>query len=91
MTDVLDTRHTDGVFILGDLRSDETALEKMLQSHSAIVALCRGPSPNSVFTINVDNFAGTYLLLDHLTGLGHRRLGFGFHGCLYLQQRFRAS
>ena len=76
MTDVLDTRHTDGVFILGDLHSDEAALEMMLQSNPAIVALCRGPSPNSVYTINVDNFAGTNLLLDHLTNLGHRKLGF---------------
>jgi DNA-binding LacI/PurR family transcriptional regulator len=76
ITGVLDTRHTDGIFILGDLQKDETALEEMLRSNPATIALCRGPSPTSLYTINVDNFAGTQMLLDHLISLGHRRLGF---------------
>jgi LacI family transcriptional regulator len=76
MTDVLDTRHTDGVFVLGDLRDDEIALEEMLQGKHAVVALCRGPSPASLYTVNTDNYAGTHLLLDHLYELGHRRVGF---------------
>jgi DNA-binding LacI/PurR family transcriptional regulator len=75
-TDILDARHTDGVFLLGDLQGDEAALQEMLRFTHALVALCRGPSPASLYTVNSDNFAGTYALLDHLTGLGHRRIGF---------------
>ncbi len=76
MTSVLDTRHTDGVIILGDLKDDEAALEEMLAGKHAVVGVCRGPSPASLYTINTDNFAGSYRLLDHLYDLGHRRLGF---------------
>jgi LacI family repressor for deo operon, udp, cdd, tsx, nupC, and nupG len=76
MTTVLDTRHTDGVFILGDLHSDEDALLKMLEHNHAIIALCRGPSPATVCTVNTDNHLGTSLLLDHLVSLGHRDFGF---------------
>jgi DNA-binding LacI/PurR family transcriptional regulator len=76
MTDVLDTRHTDGVIILGDLKDDEAALQEMLTGKHAVVAVCRGPSPASLYTVNTDNYAGTYGLLNHLYDLGHRRFGF---------------
>ena len=76
MTSVLDMRHTDGVIVLGDLKNDEAALQEMLQGKHAVVALCRGPSPASLYTVNIDNRAGTYGLLDHLYDLGHRRFGF---------------
>jgi len=76
MSEVLDTRHTDGVFILGDLHGDENALVKMLQHNRAIIALCRGPSPASVCTINSDSRDGIKMLMEHLTGLGHRKFGF---------------
>ena len=76
MTDVLDTRHTDGVIILGDLQDDEAALQEMLKGKHAVVAVSRGPSPASLYTVNADNYAGTFELLDHLYALGHRRFGF---------------
>ena len=43
MTDVLDTRHTDGVIVLGDLKNDEATLQEMLVGKHAVVAVCRGP------------------------------------------------
>ncbi len=76
MTDVLDTRHTDGVIVLGDLKNDEATLQEMLVGKHAVVAVCRGPSPASLYTINTDNHAGTNGLLDHLFELGHRHFGF---------------
>lgn len=76
MSNVLDTRHTDGVFILGDLKNDEVALAQMVHGAHPVVALCRGPSPASLFTFNTDNEAGARMLLDHLVGLGHRRIAF---------------
>lgn len=76
VSNVLDTRHTDGVFVLGDLHDDESALQEILQGNRAVVALCRGPSPASLFAVNVDNIAGTELVLKHLWDFGHRRIGF---------------
>jgi DNA-binding LacI/PurR family transcriptional regulator len=40
------------------------------------VAVCRGQSPGWIPTVNSDNAAGMRLLIDHLVGLGHRRLAF---------------
>jgi DNA-binding LacI/PurR family transcriptional regulator len=76
MTNALDTRHTDGVIVLGDLKDDEAALREMLEGKHAVVGVCRGPSPASLYTVNTDNYAGAYGLLDHLYDLGHRRFGF---------------
>jgi len=77
VTAMFDTRQwCDGMLVLGDLRDDEDALQSMLRDYRAIVALCRGPAPASVPTVNSDNRGGMRLLLDHLYDLGHRRLAF---------------
>lgn len=73
---VLDTRHCDGVIVLGDLKDDESALPKILAGNRTAVALCRGQSPAWIPTINVNNSLGIRLLWQHLTGLGHQRFGF---------------
>jgi LacI family transcriptional regulator len=75
-TDILDARHIDGIFLLGDLQGDETALQEMLRFKHALVTMCRGPSPATPYTVNSDNFAGTNAMLDHLTELGHQKIGF---------------
>jgi DNA-binding LacI/PurR family transcriptional regulator len=73
---VLDTRHCDGVIVLGDLKDDEAVLPKILAGNHTAVALCRGQSPAWMPTINVDNSKGIHLLWEHLTSLGHQRFGF---------------
>lgn len=73
---VLDTRHTDGVIILGDYKDDELAIREILDGRRAVVAMCRGEAQAGVITVNTDNRAGVWALLDHLTGLGHTRLAF---------------
>jgi DNA-binding LacI/PurR family transcriptional regulator len=76
MTAVLETRHCDGLLLLGDLRGDGFATEAILKTNRAVVALCRGQSRSPIPTVNSDNVAGTKLILEHLYGLGHRRLAF---------------
>jgi DNA-binding LacI/PurR family transcriptional regulator len=76
MSAVLDTRHLDGIFALGDLRDDNTALEQLLQSNRVVVAMCRGQKPSWIPKVNVDNFAGVNMLLTHLLQLGHHRVAF---------------
>jgi LacI family transcriptional regulator/LacI family repressor for deo operon, udp, cdd, tsx, nupC, and nupG len=73
---VLDTRHTDGVIILGDYKDDELAIREILEGRRAVVAMCRGEARAGAITVNTDNRAGMRALLDHLTGLGHTRLAF---------------
>jgi LacI family repressor for deo operon, udp, cdd, tsx, nupC, and nupG len=75
MSSVLDTRHTE-VLILGDLRDDKAAIQAILASQPAAIALCRGASAAGITTVNPDNEAGIEALLDHVCGLGHRRIGF---------------
>lgn len=72
----LDMRHTDGVFLIGDLHDDEGFLNELLGEKQAVVALCRGRSPASLHTVNTDNREGIFLLMDHLRGLGHTKFGF---------------
>ena len=77
MAQVLDTRYIDGVIVMGDLRDEEHALvAATLENNPAVVALCRGTSPSSFFTINIDNIAGIQVLFQHLYDLGHRQIGF---------------
>jgi LacI family transcriptional regulator len=76
MSAVLETRHCDGVLLLGDLRDDGQATAAILQSNRAVVALCRGRSRSAIPTVNSDNIAGMTQLLEHLHGLGHQRLAF---------------
>jgi DNA-binding LacI/PurR family transcriptional regulator len=76
ISNVLDTRHTDGVIILGDFKEDQAAIREILEGRRAVVAICRGDARAEAVTINSDNQAGMHALLDHLTSLGHRRLAF---------------
>jgi DNA-binding LacI/PurR family transcriptional regulator len=76
MSSVFDSRHCDGVLILGDLRDDEGALHSMVQQTQSIVALCRGQAPSGVATVNADNTSGARALLDLLYDLGHRQIAF---------------
>jgi DNA-binding LacI/PurR family transcriptional regulator len=76
ISNVLDTRHIDGVIILGDFKEDQAAIREILEVRRAVVAVCRGNARAEAITINSDNRAGMQALLDHLTCLGHRRLAF---------------
>ena len=82
MTAILETRHCDGVLLLGDLRDDGAATDQILKNNHAVIALCRGHSRAPVPTINSDNRAGMALLLEHLYALGHRRMAFVSGGWL---------
>ncbi|HLE16378.1 MAG TPA: LacI family DNA-binding transcriptional regulator [Anaerolineales bacterium] len=76
MSHVLDTRHTDGVIILGDLEDDKRAIQDILDGNRALVTMCRGQAQPGILTVNVDNHAGMQDLLEHVRDLGHSRLAF---------------
>jgi DNA-binding LacI/PurR family transcriptional regulator len=73
---VLETRHCDGIVLLGDVRDQPRLFADLAASHVPVVALWQGTALGNVATINIDNRGGIASAVDHLAGLGHRRFGF---------------
>jgi DNA-binding LacI/PurR family transcriptional regulator len=76
LTAVLETRHCDAIVLLGDMQDQPRLLADLRNSIVPVVALWQGSSPLEVPTVDVDNRAGTLAGLEHLAGLGHRRIAF---------------
>lgn len=73
---VLEARHCDAILLLGDTRDQPRLLQDLAGSLVPVVALWQGTRPTGVASVAVDNHAGVSAVLDHLTGLGHRRIAF---------------
>jgi DNA-binding LacI/PurR family transcriptional regulator len=76
---MLDLRYCDGLILCGDLREsaeDRTFLNQMRQDHN-LISVSRGSRDLVLDTpcVGVDNRSGTFLALEYLTTLGHRRIG----------------
>ncbi|MGQ9681738.1 MAG: LacI family DNA-binding transcriptional regulator [Anaerolineae bacterium] len=67
--------NADGVIVVGDVAGDEPSLLQMRERCPCVIATARGKLGNLPRVV-VDNHAGMRALLDHLHGLGHRRLAF---------------
>jgi len=76
LTAVLETRHTDAVIVLGDMRQHPEVLDGLRQSHVPVVALWPGTGPREFPTADADDRAGIEAGLQHLESLGHKRIGF---------------
>lgn len=66
----------DGLVIAGDLNADDATFRRIRAQHPNMVVVCRSFDPAVVPVLRVDDRAGTRRLLEHLWGLGHRRIGF---------------
>lgn len=76
LTAVLETRHTDAVIVLGDMRQHPEVLDGLRQSQVPVVALWPGTGPREFPTADADDRAGIEAGLQHLESLGHKRIGF---------------
>jgi DNA-binding LacI/PurR family transcriptional regulator len=76
LTAVLETRHCDAIVLLGDMQDQPRLLADLRTSLVPVVALWQGSSRLEVPTVDVDNVAGVQDGLEHLVGLGHRRIAF---------------
>ncbi|MFF5292815.1 LacI family DNA-binding transcriptional regulator [Paractinoplanes globisporus] len=76
LTTVLETRHTDAIILLGDMRAYPELLADLLRTSVPVVGLWQGTSPLEFPTANPDERAGVRAGLEHLASLGHRRIGF---------------
>jgi DNA-binding LacI/PurR family transcriptional regulator len=73
---VLEARHCDAIVLLGDMRDQPRLIEDLAGALDPVVALWQGSRPSDIASVSVDNRAGIRAVLDHLTGLGHRRIAF---------------
>ena len=74
---VLETRHCDGIVLLGDMRDQPRLLDDLAASHVPVVGDVAGHRARPAWRpINIDNRGGIASAVDHLAGLGHRRFGF---------------
>ncbi|HZV51907.1 MAG TPA: LacI family DNA-binding transcriptional regulator [Candidatus Dormibacteraeota bacterium] len=76
LAEVLETRHCDGAILLGDLRDEPRLWAELEGSELAVVAVCQGGRAPGIPTVDCDNRVGTVMALQHLHGLGHRRIAF---------------
>src|SRR3954463_2593558 len=73
---VLETRHCDAIVLLGDMQDQPQLLADLHDSFVPVVALWQGSTLHELPAVDVDNEAGVLAGLEHLVGLGHRRIGF---------------
>ena len=76
LTNVLETRHCDAIFLLGDMQDQPRLLEDLRDSSVPVIALWQGSNPLDVSSVDVDNRAGILAGLEHLVGLGHSQIAF---------------
>jgi DNA-binding LacI/PurR family transcriptional regulator len=74
---ILETRHCDAILLLGDTSDQPRLLEELRDANFPVVALWQGmASMSGISVIDVDNRFGIDALMDHLLGLGHRKIAF---------------
>ncbi len=73
---VLEARHCDAIVLLGDMRDQPRLIEDLRDAHAPVVALWEGSRRGGITSVSVDNRAGIEAVMEHLLGLGHRRIAF---------------
>jgi len=74
---VLETRHCDAIMLVGDTSDQPRLMDDLRDTNVPIVGLWQGTNPMpGISIIGVDNRSGIRDLMDHLLGLGHRRIAF---------------
>ena len=76
MKNLLNTRHADGLIIMGDLLNGQKEIQQVVSMNRAVVSLFRKPFPGIGSVVTVDNDKGIELALTHLFELGHDKIGF---------------
>jgi DNA-binding LacI/PurR family transcriptional regulator len=73
---IFETRYCDGMLVLGDVRDQPTLLAGLRSAKAPLVEVCAGDRGGDITGVDVDNPLGARLLMQHLWGLGHRRIAF---------------
>jgi DNA-binding LacI/PurR family transcriptional regulator len=73
---VLEARQCDGILLLGDMGDQPRLLADLRDSHVPVVTMWQGTRLDLIPGVQVDNRLGTRMAVEHLIGLGHRRIAF---------------
>jgi DNA-binding LacI/PurR family transcriptional regulator len=74
---VLETRHCDAILLLGDTSDQPRLMEDLRDTNVPVVGLWQGTARMpGISVVGVDNRFGLGGLMDHLLGLGHRKIAF---------------
>jgi DNA-binding LacI/PurR family transcriptional regulator len=74
---VLETRHCDAILLVGDISDQPRLMEDLQDTNVPVVGMWQGTAPvPGTSIIGVDNKFGVGGLMDHLLGLGHRKIAF---------------
>ncbi|MDB5057570.1 MAG: LacI family transcriptional regulator [Chloroflexi bacterium] len=76
LTRVLETRHCDGIILLGDMRDHQALLAEIDATMLPVVGQGHGEESPQIPTVNVDSRRGTREALSYLLELGHRRIAY---------------
>jgi DNA-binding LacI/PurR family transcriptional regulator len=76
LREVLEARHCDAIVVLGDMQDQPRLIADLQECRIPVVALWQGTKLKGLPAVNVDNRAGVEAVVEHLIGLGHKRLGF---------------
>jgi LacI family transcriptional regulator len=66
--------HADGIIVLGDLANGPESLVDLTVQHRFVVGVSDRVAPSTFPGVYSDSMTGTRLALEHLWGLGHRRI-----------------
>jgi DNA-binding LacI/PurR family transcriptional regulator len=73
---VLEARQVDGILVLGDMGDQPRLLADLAESDVPVVAMWQGTTLDLIPGVQVDNGLGIRTAMEHLVGLGHRRIAF---------------
>jgi DNA-binding LacI/PurR family transcriptional regulator len=73
---VLEARQCDAILLLGDMGDQPRLLADLRDAHVPVVTMWQGTRLDLIPGVQVDNRLGTHMAVEHLIGLGHRRIAF---------------
>jgi LacI family transcriptional regulator len=76
LSEALAMGHCEGAILLGDLRDQTTFWLEAAGRGMPFVGVWQGSRAPQMPVVNVDNYAGMRLAVEHVVELGHRRIAF---------------
>ncbi|GAB2046510.1 LacI family DNA-binding transcriptional regulator [Agathobaculum sp. TL06] len=85
-------KRVDGLLLISPLYEHTPYINELLEHHVPLVLIGKSPASQQVYQVCIDNYMGALSAMQHLFGLGHRRIAFinGPHFLPSSEERRRA-